>query len=132
MDHTHGPSGEVIWTEPAAATPEGAEAEAVEAAADASVEIAKIEADRDVAIEKERTKQQADWTDQEKAELYGRLKGMEETLARVMPQPEPEPEPVPVPEPEPEEDILPAPEPDVPADEPPTEAKRAGYWDAYR
>jgi DNA gyrase/topoisomerase IV subunit A len=56
--HTHGPDGEIIIVEET--PPEVAEAEAVEqvaeSAADASVEVAKVQARRDVTLAREDTK----------------------------------------------------------------------------
>ncbi len=92
----------------------------VEPAADAAVQIAAIEADRDVTIARVHAKTEEAWQESRVAELEGRLAGMAETLERLTP-PEPEPVPVVIAEP-------PAPEPIVaePVAEPPPVAEPAG------
>src|SRR2546430_15603827 len=72
-----------------------AETEAAETAADATVEIARIEADRDVTLAKVHAKTEESWQETRVAELEGKLAGMQELLDRLNP-PEPHPEPRPV------------------------------------
>ena len=101
-----------------------------EPAADAVVQVAQIEADRDVTIARLGAKTEQGWQEQRIAELEGQLTGMQEMLARLNP-PEPEPEPVPVvvqePEPEPVvEEPVAAPPPIV--EEQPKKTKRGNPW----
>lgn len=120
-DHTHGDDGHVVIVEPET-DPEVTETEKV---ADASVEIAQIEARSAVAIERERTKQVMSEDRAEIEALRGELRALRqivETLAPPEPDPEPDPEPVPIvvddPAPEPE------PEPTEPAPDPTPEPKK--------
>jgi cytoskeletal protein CcmA (bactofilin family) len=133
MDHTHGPSGEIIVQSPADIGPAAAEVEAVEVVADADVEIAKINADRDVKIEQLGVKRDEVWQEARVVELEGQLRGMREMLDKLMPEPEPEQEPAPVivaADPGPEDDIAPAPAPDL-TEEPAAPKKAKGYWGGY-
>ncbi|MBO2460982.1 hypothetical protein [Actinomadura violacea] len=111
--HTHGPNGEIILVDDAPAEA----AEAVAEVADAQVEVAKIEAKRDVDLARESTKAAEVYANEELAALRGRVQAMEailETLAPPEPEPVPEAAPVIV-------EAPPAPvetEPEAPAPEP--------------
>lgn len=83
-----------------------------EPAAAAEVEIARIEADRDVAVARIGAKVEEGWQEQRIAELEGRLAGMQEIIEQLTPDPEPEPVPV----------VIEAPEPDPVTTEPTTTA----------
>lgn len=96
------------------------------------VEIAEIEADARVEVEKL-------WTDQRGAELEaevqglrGELRGMREVLDRLQPpEPDPAPDPVviPMPDPAPAPDAAPPP---PEGDKPKTDSTGGGWWDGYR
>ncbi|MDB5910930.1 MAG: hypothetical protein JWP34_5044 [Massilia sp.] len=133
MDHTHGPSGEIIVQSPADIGPAAAEVEAVEVVAEADVEIAKVNADRDVALAKIDIKREELWQEGRVQQLEGEIRGMREMLDKLVPEPEPAPDPAPVivaADPGPEDDIAPAPAPDL--TEQPAEPKKAkGYWGGY-
>lgn len=123
-EHTHGEDGSIIYTPPEVPEPIDP-APAVEAAAEADVEIARIQAETDIALGKEATKREAMWQESRVAELEGKLAGMEATLAALQP---PAPEPVVVtadPPADPEPDVPPPP-PDQP-EEPPAK-KSGGFW----
>lgn len=128
-DHTHDAEGRIVITppepiEPVDPTP------AVEVAAGADVEVAKIQAERDIALAKLSNKQAEMWQESRVAEIEARMLGMQEALDRLAPPP---PEPVVVTqEPEPEPEAAPAPEPvDQPAEEKPP--KSTGFFGpAYR
>lgn len=135
MEHTHGPNGEVIFAEPAAAEPAAAETEAVEAAAEAEVEVAKVQAQRDIAIEKEFTKRAESEDRAEIEALRGEVRGLRELVETLKPaEPEPAPQPVPVVvEAPPEPETAPAPEPVEESAPPAAEKKSSGFWGpAYR
>jgi hypothetical protein len=87
--HTHGPDGEIILIDSAPAEA----AEAVAEVADAQVEVAKIEAKRDVDLARESTKAAEVYANEELAALRGRVQAMEAVLETLAPQPEPEPVP---------------------------------------
>jgi hypothetical protein len=95
-DHVHGPDGHVVISEP---SPAAEEAEAVEEVAHAEVEIARIEADRDVAVAKIAAKTEEAHDETEVEALRAEIRGMREILNQLMPPPPPEPEPMPEPEP---------------------------------
>jgi hypothetical protein len=103
--------------------------DAVEAAA--AVEVAKVEADRDVKIAEEDTKRAEVYAAEENAELRGRVAALEETVAKLTPpEPAPEPEPVVIVEPpaepaEPEPAVEPPPAENKPAA---PKTKRSGWW----
>lgn len=116
-------------------------APATEANADAAVEIARIQAERDVKVEKLYTERATSDDQQRIAELEGEVAGLRQAVQALQapataaalsgaldPEPEPEPEPiVVVPEPEPElppVDVATPPE-STPPDKP---AKRGGGW----
>lgn len=128
--HTHGPDGTVILlSEPEAAevVEAVADVEATEAVADASVEVARIEAERDVAIAKEQTKQSGVYASEELAALQGEVRALREIVdALKPPEPEPAPEPpapVVVEAPaEPAPDVAPPPE----VDKRPAPKKKSG------
>lgn len=93
--HTHGPDGFMIVTEEPAAIETVVEAEATETVAEASVEIARIEADRDVELAKESTKQTGVYASEELATLQGEVRALRELVDALKP-PEPEPAPAPI------------------------------------
>lgn len=131
-EHSHGPDGSIIYHETETAPEPAAEqAQAVEAAADASVDVAKVQGRTEIAIAKESTEQTKVLADTELAELRAENRTLREVLDRFGPQaaaePEPEAEQVPVMvEPEPEA-VAPAPEPEpAPPDEP--KKSRLSYW----
>jgi hypothetical protein len=97
--------------------------------ADASVEIERVKADRDVQVEKIRSRGLDEETAATIAGLQARVDVLE--AARIPAEPEPEPIPVALPEPEPEPDPGPpapaAVEPDGGASE-----KSDGWWAGYR
>jgi hypothetical protein len=107
--HTHAEDGTVVLIDEAVA-----EVEATEVVAEASVEVARIEAERDIAIAKEGTKQNAQSLQEELLELRGMVEGLQASLSALAP---PEPEPEPAPAPVVVEAPVVDPEPDVP--EPP-------------
>jgi len=73
------------------------EAPDMEPAAEAAVEVARIEAKRDVDVAKIEARVEDDEMVLRMAALEGEIKGMRELLDRVAPpEPEPEPEPEPV------------------------------------
>lgn len=83
--------------EAAEAMADGAEGAAHEVAR-ADVEVAKVEAERDVEVARINAKVEAGWQEARVAELEGQVSGMREVLDRIMnpPAPDPEPEPEPV------------------------------------
>jgi hypothetical protein len=104
--------------------------ESIETVSEAAVEIAQIEAERDVKIAQLDIKREEVWQEGRVTELEGEIRGMRELLDRLAPEPEPEPEPVvivaepePEPEPEPVIDALPAAEPKA--------AKKKSGWSWY-
>ena len=106
--------------------------EATEAVTEASVEIARIEADRDVTLAKIGAKTDETIVESEIAQLRGELAGMRELLDRIAPKTEPvedAPEPVVVVNPEPEP-VIDEPEAEAPAAEPatPKAPKRKNAW----
>ena len=117
--------------EHAVAIDEVADVVETEAVTEAAVEIARIEADRDVTLAKVNAKVEEGWQEQRIAELEGRISGMQEMLDRLTPQPEPEPEAVPIvaaPQPEPvieEPEVQPPPIVEAPAGKKP---KGNAFW----
>lgn len=95
-DHIHGPDGRVIVSEPEAAIPEVAETEQVEAVSNAEVEIAKIEADRDIKIASTETKRAETYADEELAELRGELRALRDIVDALKPSEPSEAEATPV------------------------------------
>jgi hypothetical protein len=120
-DHIHGEDGHVVVVEPET-DPEVTETEKV---ADASVEIAQIEARSAVAIERERTKQVESADRAEIEALRGELRALRQIVETLAP-PEPDPEPDPEPEPEPVPIVVddPEPEPTEPAPDPTPEPSK--------
>jgi hypothetical protein len=90
--HTHGPDGEIILLDSA---PAEAEVEAVAEVADAQVEVAKIEAKRDVELARESTKASQVFADEELSTLRGRVQALEVILEAINAQPEAEAQDVP-------------------------------------
>lgn len=70
--------------------------QAVEETVAADVEVAKIEADRDVTIAKIAAKAEESHDETEVEVLRGEVRVLREMVERMAPEPEPEPEPVPV------------------------------------
>jgi hypothetical protein len=117
----------------AAAEVEAAEviAEGVEGAAHeegrADVEVAKVEADRDVEVARINAKVEAGWQEARVVELEGQVSGMREIIDRLTAPPaEPGPEPAPAVEVV-DEPAEPPPPEDKPA--PPAPKKKRGWWD---
>lgn len=105
-----------------------AQADAAESVAGAEVEVARIQAERDIAVEKIRLR----GLDEETAALLAGMQARLDVLesARIQPEPEPLPEPVVIPaEPQPEPESTPAP-PETTAPES-RGPKKAGWWDGY-
>jgi hypothetical protein len=103
---------DAVEAEPATEVVVEAEPEHV---SEAVVEVAAIEADRDVKIAELQVQEAQVWNESRVAELEGKVRGMEEMLDTLRtPPPEAEPEPVviPVPEPEPVADAEAAPPPE--------------------
>jgi hypothetical protein len=100
-----------------------------EPVAAAEVEIARIQAERDVAVARIEGNVEKGWQEQKLTELEARLAGMAETLAALAP-PAPEPVPVTVAEPEPEPVAEPVGTEPPPPVEPaaPTSRKRSNPW----
>lgn len=99
-----------------------------ETVSDAEVEIARINAQRDVEVEKLYNK----GLDQERETELARLRARVEVLEAAMAPPAPEPEIVPVPVPEPEPDPEPGPPAPPETGEPKTAKKSGGgWWDGY-
>lgn len=126
-EHSHGPDGSVIISEPALAEPAVAEVVEVAEVADAEVEIARINAARDVKLAQTSVAAMG----QEDADELNRLRGenaaLRQTIEALSP---PEPEPVPAPAPvivEPEPETEPAP-PIVEKQEPVAKKKPALSW----
>lgn len=93
---------------------------------DASVEIARVEAGRDVEVAKITAKTIDAETEAELARLRARVEVLETS---TLPAPEPEPVPIVVPDPGPEPEPEPEPAPAPPESEPPAaESKPRGYW----
>lgn len=78
------------------------EAVDVEPVAEANVEIARIEADRDIKVAKIERGMMADEMEIRLAEVEGNLRGMREVLDALVNPPAPEPAPIVIEEPEPE------------------------------
>lgn len=105
---------------------------AAEPITDAAVEIAEIEATRDVKLAQISAGTEEAWRDARIAELEGQMRGMREMLDRLTPPaPEPDPEPVPVVVTEPEPEPVPvgtAPEPPPVVEPVTTKTKKASPW----
>lgn len=102
-----------------------------EAVVEATVEIARIEADRDVTLAKVNARVEEGWQEQRIAELEGRLSGMQEMLDRLTPEPEPDPEPVPLVVTPPPEPLIEEPEVQPPPIVEPAVGKKAkgnAFW----
>ena len=101
--------------------------------ADANVQVAEIEANRDVTIARIQAKSEEAWQESRVAQLEAELTGMRETLARLAPPaPEPDPDPEPVvimddPEPEPVTEE-PTAVPPTPEPAPPKPKKGNAFW----
>lgn len=96
---------------------------AAEAVGDASVEVARIEADRDVAVAKIANR----GLDEDTAALIAGLQARVDVLERASAPAEPEPLVIPVPEPEPEPEPVPAPAEEPAKEKPPVERKKGFF-----
>lgn len=130
-DHTHGEDGRVIIT-PVEPLPEPVDpAPAVEAAATADVEIARINADGALALAKEETRREKSLADSRIAELEAENLALRDALAAAAP-PAPEAVVVSAPDPEPEpEPAAPAPEPVEQPEEEQPKKSRGFFGPAY-
>jgi hypothetical protein len=103
-----------------------------EVAGEAAVEIATIEADRDIALARIAAKAEETEDQRRIAGLEGEMRGMREMLERLMPpEPEPEPEPVPVvvqADPEPVVDDQGATPPPIVEPLPSRKASKSAWW----
>lgn len=95
---------------------------------DASVEIAKIEATRDVTIAKVEAGVAETELESRLSELEGEIRGMREVLDRIAPEPDPEPEPAPVVV----QEVASEPEPELPpreeSHEPRAPRRKTGFF----
>lgn len=129
-DHVHGEDGHMIA---AAAPAAAADVEAVEAAADASVEVAAIESKTEIELGKQSLKREEIYADEELVALRAENSALREevrTLKEIAtpPAPEPVPVPVPVPEPEPPADDPPPPPPAEGSPAPEKKKKSGGMF----
>jgi hypothetical protein len=126
-DHLHGDDGHTIaMSAPAAA----ADVEAVEAAADASVEVAAIESKTEIELGKQSLKREEIYADEELVALRAENQSLREevrTLKDIVTPPEPEPVPVPVPVADPAPaPVEPPPPPDAEGSPAPQKPKKSG------